>query len=119
MDPAAVLGAPLLGEVPDYAGPQTGTLSGQLHLEPALVEGYQFVLSSIEYALEHNGGSSVLVTSASQGDGKTTTVLQLAMAASRDGRRVVLCDADIRAQGLTRLLGVTERTGLTDLARAS
>lgn len=115
-DPAQILGAPLLGEIPDYRSPGSGTLAGQLALEPATAEAYQFVLASIEFALEQVGGSSLLVTSAAPGDGKTTTALQLAMAASRDGRRVVLLDADIRAKGLTRMLGLAERTGLTELA---
>jgi capsular exopolysaccharide synthesis family protein len=115
-DPARVLGAPLLGEIPDYRGRGAESLAGQLALDPPLAESYQFVLASIEFALEQAGGQSLLVTSAGPGDGKTTTALQLAMAASRDGRRVVLVDADIRAQGLTRMLGVPERTGLTELA---
>jgi Mrp family chromosome partitioning ATPase len=115
-DPAQIFGAPLLGEIPDYRGRASHTLAGQLSLDPPTTEAYHFVLASIEYALEESGGTSLLVTSAGPGDGKTTTALQLAMAASRDGRRVVLVDADIRAQGLTRMLGVTHRTGLTELA---
>ncbi len=116
-DPARILGAPLLGEIPNYPGRNAQTLSGQLAFDPAAIESYQFVLASIEYALEDVAASSVLVTSAAPGEGKTTTALQLALAASRDGRRIVLMDADIRAQGLTRLLGVINRTGLTELAR--
>ena len=115
-DPAHILGAPLLGEIPDYRSPDSDTLAGQLALEPSTAEAYQFLLASIEFALEQVGGSSLLITSAAPGDGKTTTALQLAMAASRDGRRVVLLDADIRAKGLTRMLGLAERTGLTELA---
>lgn len=114
--PARILGAPLLGEIPNYRGRGAESLAGQLALDAPIAESYQFVLASIEFALEEAGGQSLLVTSAGPGDGKTTTALQLAMAASRDGRRVVLVDADIRAQGLTRMLGVPERTGLTELA---
>jgi capsular exopolysaccharide synthesis family protein len=115
-DPAQILGAPLLGEIPNYRTPDRDTLSGQLALDPRLTESYQFVLASIEYALEEIGASSLLVTSARPGDGKTTTALQLALAASRDGRRVVLVDTDIRVQGLTTMIGVENRTGLTELA---
>jgi Mrp family chromosome partitioning ATPase/capsular polysaccharide biosynthesis protein len=115
VDPARVLGSPLLGEVPVYQLTDDG-LAGQLTLEPGINEAYQFVLASIEYALEQVGGSSLMVTSASPGDGKTSTALQVSMTASRDGGRVVLVDGDIRAQGLTRLLGVQDRTGLVELA---
>ncbi len=114
-DPARVLGTPLLGVVPAYT-PTAEGLAGQLTLEPGVAEAYQFLLASIEFALEQVGGSSLLITSAMPGDGKTTSALQLSMTASRDGGRVVLVDGDIRAQGLTRLLGVQDRTGLTELA---
>jgi len=117
-DAARVLGVPLLGEVPAY-NPTDEGLAGQLTLEPGIAEAYQFVLASIEFALEQVGGSSLLVTSAQPGDGKTTTALQVSMTASRDGGRVVLVDGDIRAQGLTRLLGVQDRTGLTELAQGN
>lgn len=114
-DPARVLGTPLLGEIPAYTPADEG-LAGQLTLEPGIAEAYQFVLASIEFALEQVGGSSLLVTSVLPGDGKTTSALQLSMTASRDGGRVVLVDGDIRAQGLSRLLGIHDRTGLTELA---
>lgn len=115
-DPGAILGAPLLAEIPSFADADGDTLSGQLALDTVASESYQFLLASIEHELEQLGESSLLITGAVPGDGKTTTALQLAMAASRDGRRVVLVDTDIRGQGLTRMLGVQDRTGLTELA---
>ncbi|MPZ87531.1 MAG: P-loop NTPase [Nitriliruptorales bacterium] len=115
-DPRAILGVPLLGEIPAFADADGSTLSGQLDLDAVASESYQFLLASIEHELEQLGESSLLITGAAPGDGKTTTALQLAMSASRDGRRVVLVDTDIRGQGLTQLLGVQDRTGLTELA---
>lgn len=115
-EPEAVLGVPLLGEIPLYRINSDDQLSGLLRVDPAAAEAYEFVLSSIEFALGEMGGKSLLVTSTLPGDGKTTTTLQLAIAASRDRRRVVLVDADIRARGLTDVLGAQDRIGLADLA---
>jgi capsular exopolysaccharide synthesis family protein len=115
-DPELVLGVPLLGEIPLYRVNSQDPLGGLLRIDPAAAEAYEFVLSSVEFALEEAGGRSLLVTSTLPGDGKTTTALQLAIAASRDRRRVVLVDADIRARGLTQVLGAENRTGLSDLA---
>jgi capsular exopolysaccharide synthesis family protein len=115
-EPEAVLGVPLLGEIPLYRMADDDPLAGLLRIDPAAAEAYEFVLSSIEFALGEMGGSSLLVTSTLPGDGKTTTSLQLAIAASRDRRRVVLVDADIRARGLTTVLGAQDRSGLSDLA---
>lgn len=113
-DPERVLGVPLLGEVPLF---KSGNKNARVLLEPepAVAAAYEFVLSSIEFALEDVGGKSVMVTSALPGEGKTTTALQLVIAASMDRRRVVLVDADIRAHGLTRALGADDRSGLSDL----
>ena len=115
-DPEQVLGVPPLGEIPLYRMASEDPLTGLLRVDPAAAEAYEFVLSSIEFALGDLGGKSLLITSTLPGDGKTTTTLQLAIAASRDRRRVVLVDADIRARGLTRVLGADERVGLSDLA---
>ena len=114
---AEVLGAPLLGEVPKYRVTDGGTVAGRLSVPPAAAEAFQFVLSSIEYALSDVASAAVLVTSASAGDGKTVSALQLALAARRDGRDVTLVDSDLRAQGLTTLLGANESPGLADLVR--
>lgn len=115
-DPEKVLGVPPLGEIPLYRTRADDALTGLLRIDPAAAEAYEFVLSSIEFALADLDGKSLMITSTLPGDGKTTTSLQLAIAASRDRRRVVLVDADIRARGLTRVLGADERTGLSDLA---
>jgi non-specific protein-tyrosine kinase len=59
------------------------------------------------------GSRVLLVTSAVPGEGKTTTVCNLATAIARSGRRVVVVDADLRRSGLTQLLGLQSDTGLT------
>jgi non-specific protein-tyrosine kinase len=59
------------------------------------------------------GSRVVLVTSAVPGEGKSTTVCNLAAAIARSGRRVVVVDADLRRSGLTHLLGLRSDTGLT------
>jgi Mrp family chromosome partitioning ATPase/capsular polysaccharide biosynthesis protein len=111
-DPAAVLGAPLLGEIPDFVAPQG---SGGLGWAPPHVsEAYQFALASVEYLLPPEGGA-ILLTSAEQGDGKTLTALELAMhAAAHEDHRIVVVDADLRARGLTTLLGAENQRGLGD-----
>lgn len=115
-DAARILRAPLLAEVQEYRTTKSSWLAGREPADPAAVESYQFVLQSLEYALEQVGGSSVLITSASPGDGKTATALQLSMAAARAGRDTLLVDADLRAHGLSRLLRTDDSVGLTDLA---
>jgi capsular exopolysaccharide synthesis family protein len=115
-DAAAVLGAPLLGEIPDFASVGiTDTVPTVSAPHSVAAEAYQFVVASLGFGLDGTGASSVLLTSASPADGKTTTALNLAVAAAKDGRRVLLVDADERVRGLTTMSGVAPEPGLTDL----
>jgi polysaccharide biosynthesis transport protein len=56
-----------------------------------------------------------MFTSAVGGEGKSTTVANLAVALARAGRRVVLIDSDLRRPSLHRLFNLDERPGLIDI----
>ena len=117
LDPAQPLGAPLLGEVPEFsAAGMSSTLPAHDASHTIAGEAYHFLVTSLGFALNDQGGRTVLVTSAGPGDGKTVTAANLSIAAMRDGRRVLMVDADERARGLTELAGVPAEPGLTDLA---
>ena len=111
-DPSTVRDVSLLGEIPRF---RNAGATGPL-LASEAGEAYEFVLSSIEFALAELDGSTVLVTSATPGDGKTTTALALAMASAREGRGVILVDTDVRAHGLTSLLRAESHPGMVELA---
>ncbi|MBA2528489.1 MAG: AAA family ATPase [Euzebyales bacterium] len=116
-DAAPVLGAPLLGEVPNFgAVGVTGTMPAMTAPHSVAGEAYHFLVAALGFALERAGGSTVLITSGGPGAGKTVTAMNLAVAAVRDGRRTVLVDADERMRGLTRTSAIAAEPGLTDLA---
>ena len=118
-DPAHVLGVPLLGQIPRFrhggAILSRGSSDSPIDIPPEAAEAYRFLLTSVEFSLAEQGGSSVLITSAGEGDGKTLTAAGMATAAALDGRDTLLVDADVRARGLSRLLGIDRLGGLTDL----
>jgi capsular exopolysaccharide synthesis family protein len=64
------------------------------------------------------GGSgpirTILVTSASTGEGKSTTALHLALAHAAHGMRTLLIDGDLRRPTLRRLLNTGSTFGLAD-----
>lgn len=81
--------------------------------EIAAIEAYARLFMNIQWAAPR-GVRTVLITSPLPGDGKTTSAIQLAAAAARQGLRVLLVDADLRCGGLTTLLALRERPGFVD-----
>jgi Mrp family chromosome partitioning ATPase/capsular polysaccharide biosynthesis protein len=110
-DPGRILGAPLLGEVPRLRSPQVRAgrpVALTSVLDPALEDSYHFVVASLQHELAGVGGKSIAVTSVGPGDGKTSTALQIANAASQENRKILLIDADVRARRLSELCGFTQ-----------
>lgn len=110
-DISDVVDEPLLGEIE--------ALSGEEHLglhdlsRPPL-RSYRFAASGLRTVL---GRGVVVVTGAALGAGSTTTTLQLASAAARDGARVLVVDAVVRSHELSDILGLHhDPQGLTALA---
>jgi polysaccharide biosynthesis transport protein len=60
---------------------------------------------------------TLLITSAMQGDGKSTVAANLARALAMGGSHVLLVDADMRRGALHDRLGLERSPGLTDLLR--
>jgi polysaccharide biosynthesis transport protein len=58
---------------------------------------------------------SLVISSAGQGDGKSTVAVQLAQAASAMGQRVLLVDANLRSPILHNRVGLMNVQGLTDI----
>ena len=81
---------------------------------PQAVEAYRSLLAQ----LERNGRRSVLLTSASQDDGKTSVAIGLALMAVSAGYRVTLLDFDLRRPAIGQLLDIPddERTPLGELS---
>ncbi|MCL1597640.1 MAG: LCP family protein, partial [Actinomycetia bacterium] len=99
---------PMLGAIPaDESGPA-----------PALTESdtahrYTGLLGEIE---ARTTGRVVLVSSPAPGQGSSTVSLNVAIAAARAGRRVMLIDADPSPHGIGRFLSSGNSPGLSDVA---
>jgi Mrp family chromosome partitioning ATPase len=105
-DAGAILAVPLLGETPRLNWAPRGSSASSAPsagMDPVGAEAYHFVLAGVEHALSKVGGKVVAVASAGSGDGKTVTVLHLAIAARQEGRKVMLVDGDERTRRLSQL----------------
>lgn len=75
-------------------------------------------LRTLQVQLEMEPGRhrAIMLTSASSGDGKTTTAIGFALELVASGREVILVDLDLRKPDLARRLGVSPVHGIEDLA---
>jgi Mrp family chromosome partitioning ATPase len=64
---------------------------------------------------EESRGSVVTVLSGGPGEGKSTTLFNLAFVSAQAGQRVLLMDSDLRRPSVHRTLGIENGTGVADL----
>jgi capsular exopolysaccharide synthesis family protein len=79
-------------------------------------EAYHFILAALDHVLDDDNASTIMLTSSKPNDGKTVTALNMAVAATVSGRRVVLVDGDKRRRGLTEIVDRGSDPGLAELA---
>ncbi len=79
-------------------------------------ESYRSLRTKIVRLQSSQGIRSLAISSAVSGEGKTVSALNLAISLSQlETQRVLLVDADIRTAGLSEIVGVTEKVGLSEL----
>jgi receptor protein-tyrosine kinase len=79
-------------------------------------EAYRQVRTNLEFAADDESTPrSFVVTSAGQGEGKSTTAANLALLISRAGKSVAVVDADLRKPTLASLFNATSEYGLSDV----
>lgn len=82
---------------------------------PLVPEKYTEAVDSLavrlERTLQEKGKTSLLVTSALAGEGKTTTVCNLALILAQKGYRVLLIDGDLRNPSVAEQLALRKKSG--------
>ena len=112
----SLTGLNILGSVMRYQssnGSSPITVADEKRHSP-LVESYKFLQTNLEFAaLGTPGLKSLLVTSSSPAEGKTTTAANLAVSMASEGKSVILVDADLRKSTLHGVFGIENRKGWT------
>jgi polysaccharide biosynthesis transport protein len=70
--------------------------------------------SSLSFSTDHGFPHSLLLTSTRPKEGKSTSSILLAAVRGRMGKKVLLVDGDMRAPSLSKILGVSSATGLSN-----
>ncbi len=112
------LGMPVLALIPQSSAKRSPSVSGQrVLIDPGsdTSEAYRALRAAVQYTLPPGEMKTLLITSPSSGDGKTTLVSNLAIVMAQAGRRILVMDADLRNPSQHDIFGVKNNTGLSSL----
>jgi capsular exopolysaccharide synthesis family protein len=76
-------------------------------------EAYRTLRTNIQFSSVDKPVKSLLVTSSSPGEGKSTTTANLAVVLAQTGQTVIVVDTDLRRPVLHKVFEVPNNTGLT------
>lgn len=85
------------------------------HPRSPISESYRVLRTSLQFSSLGTPLRSLVVTSPSPLEGKSTTAANLAVVMAQEGREVVLVDADLRRPVLHRIFQVGNKVGLSNL----
>lgn len=103
---------------PVARGPVTnGTMNKDLYWQSQLTESVDSIRTMLLHAARTESLHVVMVTSALEGEGKTSVASQLAASLARAWRKTLLIDADLRKPALHQMLGVSQEPGLSEVLR--
>jgi hypothetical protein len=85
------------------------------HTHSSGAEAYRTLRTNLIFSQAVQTLKTIVVTSASPGEGKTTTAANLAVTFAQQGMQVLLVDCDLRRARLHKIFGVPREPGLTEL----
>jgi len=113
-DAEQLLGIPVLTVIPNKGGPIP--LDGQSARLPH-AEGYRILRAKLDLKVENGVGPSLSALSGGPGEGKSTTIYNLAVVCAQAGQSVILVDCDLRRPTIHELLDVPNERGLANYLR--
>ena len=136
-DVEAYLGVPVLGVVPHIDSRETvqrilerrpalaqidpeALLSHSLlitHFDPKspVAEAYRTLRTNIQFARMERSGKVLVVSSPTLQEGKTTTIVNLALTMAQSGQKTLLIGANMRRPSIHRFFGIEREPGLSNI----
>jgi capsular exopolysaccharide synthesis family protein len=103
------LQCPVLGVIPQNVG-----LLMDEGTESPHAEAYRVLRTNLLFSRKEDKLNTVAVVSAGAGEGKSTTVFNLATVFAQSGQRTLVVDSDLRRPTLHKMLRLTNNRGLTN-----
>jgi capsular exopolysaccharide synthesis family protein len=108
-DVERALQSPVLGVIPQNVG-----LIINEGAESPHAEAYRVLRTNLLFSRKDEKLNCLCVVSAGAGEGKSTTVFNLATVFAQSGQRVIVVDSDLRRPTLHKMVGVSNALGLTN-----
>jgi capsular exopolysaccharide synthesis family protein len=113
-DAEQLLGLPVLTVIPNRGGPlPLNQPSGRL----AHAEGYRILRAKLDLKVANGLGPTVSMVSGGPGEGKSTTLFNLAVVCAQAGQSVALVDCDLRRPTMHDLVNLPNDRGVVNYLR--
>ncbi|MBU0495761.1 MAG: polysaccharide biosynthesis tyrosine autokinase [Chloroflexi bacterium] len=116
-DVQSVLAMPTLGSIarinPAKSAPETLIVAA--HPKSHIAEAYRVLRTNIEFSSVDEPLRTLMVTSSSPSEGKSTTIANLGVALAESGKRVIIVDSDLRRPVQHKIFEAPNAMGLTNL----
>jgi len=103
------LQCPVLGVIPQNVG-----LVLEEGTESPHAEAYRVLRTNLLFSRKDDKLNTIAIVSAGAGEGKSTTVYNLAAVFAQSGQRTLIVDSDLRRPTLHKMMRVTNNVGLTN-----
>lgn len=106
-------GLPSLGNIPSLPGRKgAGAIAP---LNDRMLENFRVLRFNLLFSTLESPPKSIVVTSSGPGEGKTDFACNLAVAASGEGRRVILIDGNLKYPMIHKKMNIAGKPGLSDV----
>ncbi|MHB9111370.1 MAG: tyrosine-protein kinase domain-containing protein [Thermoleophilia bacterium] len=106
---------PVLAAVPKINASTNRSLITIANPSGACSESFRLLKTNLSYIEPDREIKSIMITSAQPGEGKTTTIANLAVTMARAGQRVIILDGDMRRPMLHHYMKLDNTVGLTNV----
>lgn len=114
-DVTAVTDLPVIGRIPLEDDSRTPAVLAGDAMHGVRAEAFRQLRTNLQFVKVDRDTRSYVVTSSRQGEGKTTTAINLALTLADAGMKVCLVDADLRQPGTADYLDLKGEVGLAEL----
>ena len=108
-DVERALSAPVLGVIPQNVGALMNEGPDSPH-----AEAYRVLRTNVLFSRKDPAANTLTVVSGGAGEGKSTTIFNLATVFAQNGQRVLVVDSDLRRPSLHKFVNVSNTIGLTN-----